>query len=94
MDQSLIWSLCCAIEASLKGDRRRQTEEAVAEVEALLGSDPPLHREDWHQIKGWYQAAFNRYPPPAWVTLNRITAEWLELYSYVPPPGVDYSPFC
>ena len=53
----------------------------------MLGSYPHLHREAWHQIKGWYKAAFDRAPPPAWVTLERITAERVELYSYVPPPG-------
>ena len=34
--------------ASLKGDRRQRVEEAGEEVERLLVSDPPLHREDWH----------------------------------------------
>ena len=55
----------------------------------MLGSYPHLHREAWHQIKGWYKAAFDRAPPPAWVTLERITAERVELYSYVPPPGTN-----
>ena len=32
-------------------DRKRRAEEAGAEVEELLGSDPPLHREAWHRIK-------------------------------------------
>ena len=38
-------------------------------------------------MKGWYKAAVNRAPPPARATLERITAERVELYSYVPPPG-------
>ena len=50
-------------------------------------SDPPLHREAWHWIKGWYQAAFDRAPPPAQVILERIMAERVDLYSYMPPPG-------
>ena len=58
-------------------------------MDALLGSDPPLHREDWHQIKWWYRAAVERAPPPAQVTLERITAERVELYSYVPPPRAN-----
>ena len=58
-------------------------------VEALWGSDPPLHREAWHWIKGWYKAAVKSAPPPARVTLNRITAERFALYSYVPPPGTN-----
>ena len=43
-DQSLIRRLGRAIEASLKGDRRCQAEEAEAELEALLGSEPPFYR--------------------------------------------------
>ena len=74
---------------SLRTDRKRRAEEAGAEVEALLGSDRPLHRETCHRIKGWYKAAVNRAPPPARVTLERNTAERVELYSYVPPPGTN-----
>ena len=51
-DQSLIWRLGHAIKASLQDDRRRRAEEEGSEVEALMGSDPPLHREAWHRIKG------------------------------------------
>ena len=29
----------------------------------------------------------DRAPPPAQVTLERITAERVALYSYIPPPG-------
>ena len=54
MDHSLIWRLGRAIMAILKGDRRRRAEEAGEEVEKLLRSDPPLHQEDWHWMKGWY----------------------------------------
>ena len=55
----------------------------------MLGSDPPLLREAWHWIKGWYKAAVDRAPPPTRVTLERITAERVELYIYVPPPGTN-----
>ena len=37
-------------------------------------------------MKGWYQAAVDRAPPPAWITIERIMAEGMDLYSYVPPP--------
>ena len=56
-------------------------------MDKLLGSDPPLHQENWHQMKGWYQDAVDRAPPPAWVTLGRIIEERVDLYIYVPPPG-------
>ena len=38
-------------------------------------------------MRGWYQEAANHAPPPAQVTLERITAERDELYRAVPPPG-------
>ena len=48
-------------------------------------------------MKGWYQDTVNRAPPPDGVTLERIMAEWVDLYSYVPPPGenihVSVEPF-
>ena len=76
-----------AIKARLVADRRRRADEAGAEVEALVGADPPLIQEAWNRIHGWYKAVVNRAPPPARVTLNRIMAERVALYSYVPPPG-------
>ena len=85
--QALIQRLERAIKASLKGYRRRRTEEAGEEVKRMLGSDPPLHREAWHRMKGWYQATVDRAPPPSRVNLERITADWVDLYRYVPPPG-------
>ena len=48
-----------------------------------------MHWESWHRIKGWYKAALDCAPPPAWVTLEQITAERVELYIYVPPPGTN-----
>ena len=77
--QSLIRRLGRAIEAILKGYRRRRAEEAGKEVERFLGSDPPLHREAWHWMKGWYRAAVDRAPPPARVTFERITADRVDL---------------
>ena len=96
-DQHLIWRLGHDITMSLKVYRRLRAEEAGEEVEKLLGSEPPIHREAWHRMKGWYQAAVDRVPPPARVTLKRITAERMDLYIYVPPPGdnirVSVEPF-
>ena len=76
-----------AIQASLKGDRRRRVEEAGTAVESMLQEDPPNARGAWQRMKGWYKAAANRGPPPAQATLERITAEQTELYCRVPPPG-------
>ena len=38
-------------------------------------------------MKGRYRAAVDRVSPPASVTLERITAERIDLYLQVPPPG-------
>ena len=86
-DQALIRRLGRAIKASLETNRRRRAEEAREEVEVQVGADRPLIQEAWHRIKGWYKAAVDRTPPPTRVTLERITAERVSLYSYVPPPG-------
>ena len=88
-DQALIRRLGRAIKASLRDDRRRRAERTGEEAESLMRSDPPLHREAWHRIKGWYKAVADRAPPPARVTVNQILAEQVELYSYVPPPGTN-----
>ena len=44
-----------ANKAILTADRRRCEEEAGAEVEALVGADPPLIQEAWHMIHGVVQ---------------------------------------
>ena len=82
-----LWRLGRAIQASMKGDRKRQVEEAGSAVENMLQEDPPNARGAWRQMKGWYRAAAKRGPPPARATLERITAEQTELYRRVPPPG-------
>ena len=76
-----------AIREILKGDRKRRVETAGTDVETLLGGYPPNAKEAWQRMKGWYKAAVNRALPPARATLERITAERVELYSYVPPLG-------
>ena len=56
-------------------------------METLLGYDPTLHQEPWHRLKGWYWDMVNCSPPPSQVTLKRITAERVELYICILPPG-------
>ena len=53
----------------------------------MVRSEPPLIQEAWHRIQGWYKAVVDRAPSRARVTLERITAERVALYSHVPPPG-------
>ena len=54
-----------AIKTSLAVDWIRQADEAGAEVEALVGADPPLIQEAWHRIQGGYKAVVDRAPPTA-----------------------------
>ena len=68
-------------------DRQRQTEEAVKEIERIMGAYPPHHKESWHRMKEWYRAALNCSPPSALVTLKQITAERMDLYCHMPPSG-------
>ena len=86
-DQALIRNLGHAINAILKGYRRRRMEEVGEEIERLLREDSPLHKETWHRMKGWYKASFDRAPPPAPVIIKRIMVERVDLYFHVPPPG-------
>ena len=87
--QTRIRRLSRDIAASLTGDRILSVESLGAEVETLLGLDPPMPREVWERLKGWYKAVVDRAPPLAQVTLERIMAERVDLYSYVPSPGTN-----
>ena len=73
--QALKIQLGQVIKAIFAADRKQRADEAGEEVEALVGADSPLIQEAWHRIQGWYKAAVDRAPPPARVTLERITAE-------------------
>ena len=68
-----------AVKASIAADQKRRADKVGAEVEALVGGDPPLIQEAWYRIQGWYNTAVNRTPPPARVTLEQITTERVAL---------------
>ena len=61
------------------------------------GSGPPLHKESWHQMKGFYKATVDRASPPAHITLKQMMAESVDLYFQVSPLGenipVSVEPF-
>ena len=75
------------IRASLKEYRRRWETTAGEEVERLLNGDPPLPCKAWRRMWRWYIRAVDHAPPPAQITLERITAERKEIYCAVPPLG-------
>ena len=58
-------------------------------MEALLGVYPPMPQEVWQRLKVWYKSVVDGAPPPARATLERITAERFDLYSYMPSPGTN-----
>ena len=93
-DQAHIRRIGHAINASLREDIKRRKEGVGKEI---LGEEPPLHKEAWHHMKGWYRAAVKRAPPAAWFNLERITVERMDLYCHVPPTGnnipVSVEPF-
>ena len=68
-----------AVKASMAADQKRRADEMGVEVEALVGADLPLIQEAWYCIQGCYKTAVDRTPPPARVTLKRITAERVAL---------------
>ena len=86
-DQSLIRHFHRVINTILQADRRRRTKEVGGEIETILVTNPPLHNESWYWMQGWYKAAVDRVPPPAWLTLKRIIAERFTLYHQVQPLG-------
>ena len=53
-----------AIQASLKGDWRRQVEEAGSAVEALLKEDPPNAQDVWRRMKGRAPGYTSQFAPP------------------------------
>ena len=60
-------------------------------MEATLASDPPLAKEDWIRMQGWYCDVEEIPPPPARVNIDQMTAERIALYWSVPLPGADHS---
>ena len=62
--QTRIRNLGQKIRASLNVDMRQYEEETRSAVEYLLASNPPLFKEWWHQMWGWYKDTMDRTPPP------------------------------
>ena len=69
-EQAIKRQLGREVKASLAADRKRRAEEAGADVEALVGVDPPLIQDAWRRIQEWYKTAFD-CAPPAYVTSPR-----------------------
>jgi hypothetical protein len=86
-DRAAIRCLNRAVKASLKADRKRRVEVAGNKVESFLKADPPDLQAAWNAMKGWYQEAGDRAPPPARSTLKKVTTERADLHQKEEPPG-------
>ena len=71
----------------MQEERRYRSSKLGSAVEPLLTYEPTLIREEWIRIQGWYKDAAERPPSLAHISLETLTAEHVELYSHVPPPG-------
>jgi hypothetical protein len=69
----------------LKGDRRQQAADVAGNIEGLLASGET--KEAWRCLKGWYKAASDTAPAASPMSLAAQTAERIDLYRKVPPPG-------
>ena len=74
------------VRASIQKYRKHLLKTSWAEVEALLIPDPPLVKEAWIQMRGWYRDVEYCSPTPSRVTITHMTADILELYRRVTPP--------
>ena len=85
-DQKLLRPLGCQIKASHQAYLRKQLETSGMDIKSVLDSNPPLVKEAWTRIKEWCQEENNCAPPPAWITIERITEERAALYQRIDPP--------
>ena len=62
-EQRRSWSLNRTMKAGIQEDRRIRAAEAGSAVESLFQSYPPLIREAWICMRGWYKTGSSpRYP--------------------------------
>ena len=73
------------IVSGLKGDRRQQAANVAGNIEGLLASRET--KEAWQCLKGWYKATTDTAPAASQLSLAAQTAERVDLYRKVPPPG-------
>jgi hypothetical protein len=73
------------IASGLKGDRQQRAADIAGNIEGLLASRET--KEGWRCLKGWYKAASDTAPAASPMSLAAQTAERVDLYRKVPPPG-------
>ena len=85
------------IRVGISTNWKRRAEEVGRTIDSLLAFYPPLVRDSWVRIWGWYRDADDRPPPPAHISLETLTEEFAEPYAHVLPPGrpipIELAPF-
>ena len=75
--------------------RKSETISAVAHIDVRARGRinshvrPPLVKESWIWLGGWYCQTKERLPPLAGVNIARMMDEKVELYSRFPPHGAS-----
>ena len=85
-DQHHICELFRWVRSILQDNFRSQVDTERKSIESLLASDPPLVREVRIRIRGYYQEVAYRPPPPARITISRMTSDRVAL---TPPLSDD-----
>ena len=52
------------VRVSLKANHHRQEADVGDAVDSFLASDPPLVKEVWIWIQGWYKDSIDCHPTP------------------------------
>ena len=68
-------------------DHKKRAADSGSTIESLIMLDPPLIKEEWFRMWGWYKDAVDRTPlPPPRISLGALMVERVELYIYVLTP--------
>ncbi len=85
LSQTAARSLGRQVKARLVADRLERAKNTASTIEGGLAAGDFV--EAWHNLKGWYCSVEDRAPKACPETLALQTAERVELYTAVPPPG-------
>jgi hypothetical protein len=85
LSQTAAHGLGRQVKAQLAADRIKRAKNAASTIEGCLAVGDFV--EAWGNLKGWYCSVEDRAPKACPETLALQTAERVELYTTVPPPG-------
>ncbi len=85
LSQTAVRGLGRQVKAQLVADHIKCAKDTVSMIEGCLAVGDFV--EAWRNLKGWYCLVEDRAPKTCPETLASQTAERVELYTTVPPPG-------